>query len=663
MQGFIVTLLTCSIAMSALMLFYMAITPLLAKRYSAKSRYYAWLVAVVGLIIPFRPHFNNPIVKVTVPSETTLPIVQIGNGAPLTMPMPVENTMLLPTTQSISWWQIAAIVWIIGIVTFLAYHVIKHYCFIKMVRRWSNSITDGQFFSILQSLQIEMGVSKQISLHLCPCIGSPMMIGFIKPCILLPHTNLDKDELYFILKHELVHLKRKDLCYKVLVLIATAIHWFNPIVYLMAKAIDILCEISCDAETVQNTSVDMRQHYSETIIGVVKYQSKMKTALSTNFYGGKKGMKKRIFSIMDMGKKRTGLVIVCAALIFTVGTGFAFATNAATASPQTSGYLPTDIAADLDYIHLVSDSLQEAIKPYEHLGVSVDKATGLMMYEEHPVREIRDDVMGTIIAESMGPDGFAGRNVSGAIDLTVVYENNSPVGFNVSSQAEYNRRTEERRSASSNFISGVTNTAISDGNQAPVAIQWEPLPEYEKFGISYNANNKMLFNGQLVRYFWDGYEIEPGMSATRYDYLNEDGMVDVHTIRSVIDNRDGSIDPFGELTAIVAYSQQEFDARDIDFLKGNGGAPQTTAIGSTSSAGGKTFEEIFSDYKDYGIEFVASTTGGIGNVYYEGQLVKTFIDEKNNGGVFMLQSVDGGDITVRTVYDASGNLTGVKVQE
>jgi len=41
MQGFIVTLLTCSIAMSALALFYMAITPLLAKRYSAKSRYYA----------------------------------------------------------------------------------------------------------------------------------------------------------------------------------------------------------------------------------------------------------------------------------------------------------------------------------------------------------------------------------------------------------------------------------------------------------------------------------------------------------------------------------------------------------------------------------------------------------------------------------------------
>jgi len=130
------------------------------------------------------------------------------------------------------------------------------------------------------------------------------MIGFVNPRILLPKSDIEEDELRFILRHELVHYKRKDLWYKCLVLIATAIHWFNPIVYLMAEAIDILCEMSCDAEVIRSTDADTRQHYSETIIGVVKYQSKMKTALSTNFYGGKKGMKNRIFSIMDTGKKR-----------------------------------------------------------------------------------------------------------------------------------------------------------------------------------------------------------------------------------------------------------------------------------------------------------------------------------------------------------------------
>ena len=51
-------------------------------------------------------------------------------------------------------------------------------------------------------------------------------------------------------------------------------------------------------------------------------------------------MKSRIFSIMDTGKKKTGLVILCVALMLTVGTGAAFAANAATQNPHenTKGY-------------------------------------------------------------------------------------------------------------------------------------------------------------------------------------------------------------------------------------------------------------------------------------------------------------------------------------
>lgn len=131
----------------------------------------------------------------------------------------------------------------------------------------------------------------------------------------------------------MVHFKRKDLWYKSLVLIAAAIHWFNPLIYLIVKAIDIQCELSCDAEVVRNMGADIRLSYSETIIGVVRYKSSIATAFSTNFYGGKKGMKSRIFSIMDTGKKKTGLVILCVALMLTVGTGAAFAAERGNTEP------------------------------------------------------------------------------------------------------------------------------------------------------------------------------------------------------------------------------------------------------------------------------------------------------------------------------------------
>jgi beta-lactamase regulating signal transducer with metallopeptidase domain len=59
MQSFVIALLTCSVAMSALALLYLALTPLLAKRYSARGRYYAWLIILIGLIVPFRPLFSK----------------------------------------------------------------------------------------------------------------------------------------------------------------------------------------------------------------------------------------------------------------------------------------------------------------------------------------------------------------------------------------------------------------------------------------------------------------------------------------------------------------------------------------------------------------------------------------------------------------------------
>jgi hypothetical protein len=227
-------------------------------------------------------------------------------------------------------------VWLIGVMAFIIYQAIRHYRFVKTARRWEESITDEQALSIFHTLKMEMGIKQQIGLHFNPCVGSPMMIGITKPQILLPTEELAEDELRFILKHELVHYKRNDLLYKSLVLVATAMHWFNPVVYLMARAVNTLCETSCDAEVIRNANEDARWQYSETIIGVVKYRSKTKlsTAFSTNFYGGKKGMKNRISSIMDTSKKRMGAVILSGALILTLGTGFMIATNTVNANAQ-----------------------------------------------------------------------------------------------------------------------------------------------------------------------------------------------------------------------------------------------------------------------------------------------------------------------------------------
>lgn len=126
----------------------------------------------------------------------------------------------------------------------------------------------------------------------------------------------------------------------------------------MAKAIAVQCELSCDMEVVKNTEIDKRQLYSETILSVAKNNGRMQTAFSTNFYGGKKEMKNRISSIMDGTKKKTGTLILCAAIILTLGSGVVFA--AGTDNTEKLKPLTEETGAILIYYH-PSHTLEENV--------------------------------------------------------------------------------------------------------------------------------------------------------------------------------------------------------------------------------------------------------------------------------------------------------------
>lgn len=104
-------------------------------------------------------------------------------------------------------------------------------------------------------------------------------------------------------------------------LAVTVVHWFNPIVYLMARQISVLCESSCDAEIVEDMDLDERRQYGAAIMGLMKRQAKLKAPLSTAFYGGETGMKRRLQTILDTKAKRMGALMIWVVLLCTVVNG------------------------------------------------------------------------------------------------------------------------------------------------------------------------------------------------------------------------------------------------------------------------------------------------------------------------------------------------------
>ena len=153
-----------------------------------------------------------------------------------------------------------------------------------------------------------------------------MLIGFLRPQILLPLVSNRKNEGTYILKHELTHYQQKDLWLKALMLTATALHWFNPVVYLLIKHMTLWCELACDARTVKNTNLAQRSAYCQAILDVARYHTSQYTAFSTPIIGGKKTMKTRIHCILEKKKKKIGIALLVLALVSTLCTGLILST-------------------------------------------------------------------------------------------------------------------------------------------------------------------------------------------------------------------------------------------------------------------------------------------------------------------------------------------------
>jgi len=301
--------LSVLLPLTALTLLFVLLLPWLSRRCSARSLYAALLILLVAFLIPVRPAFLRirlPQATYTAPAPIAAP-QPIGVPGGVTMqPIPATNDSLSPEPTR------------------------------SAVR---------------------------------PALHTPMVAGLVRPRILLPDEKLSTSELHFVFRHELTHVKRRDLWVKALQGLALCLHWWNPAMHLLHRALQIQCESACDEALLRGASLPTRQFYSETILSVIRRQPHAAPIVSTGFYGGKKGMKKRITNILDMGHKRYGALLLAAVLLMS-SLGVLAASDSApdnapsspTAERQaTKGYLTsphgmihvTGIPTDYDYPQMV----------------------------------------------------------------------------------------------------------------------------------------------------------------------------------------------------------------------------------------------------------------------------------------------------------------------
>lgn len=341
METFLLNLLKTSLLGSLAVLTMLALKPLWRERYRAKTRCWLWLCLAVFLLLPVDFSLENAPVQAAPPKDYTLFVGTdkttvmatdnlFGDMAESSGQTPtevrdaiIERPVTNPEQKTTRYIPVTAILfggYLAGAAAFLLYQGGCYVHFRRTVRRWKRDVARADYAAMLSDTARDLGVSAP-EMIVCEAVTTPAVTGLFRPRLLLPHERYDVQELRYILRHELCHLKRRDMLLKLVLLAANAMHWFNPIVYLMLRQADEDIELACDSAATDDLDRAERAAYSRTLLAAV--QSNVRALPATTCFGGTvERLKRRITNVLGAQKKR-GLGVVALVLALTLTAGCA----------------------------------------------------------------------------------------------------------------------------------------------------------------------------------------------------------------------------------------------------------------------------------------------------------------------------------------------------
>ena len=363
METFLLNLLKTSLLGSLAILAMLVLKPLWRERYRAKTRCWLWLALAVFLLLPVDFSVKNAPVQAAPPKDYTLFVgtdktaIQstdnlFGDMAEKSgqSPAQVRDTIIQrpvtnpeqKTTRYIPVTTILFYGYLAGTAAFLLYQGVSYALFRRTVRRWKRDVSRADYAAMLSDTARDLGVSAP-EMFVCEAISTPAVTGLFRPTLLLPHEGYDLNELRYILRHELCHLKRCDMLLKLVLLAANAMHWFNPVVYLMLRQADEDIELACDSAATDGLELPERAAYSRTLLAAV--QSSVRALPATTCFGGTvERLKRRITNVLGAQKKRgLGVVALVLALTLTAGCAVSWGNKNELSDPFGKSYTIADI--------------------------------------------------------------------------------------------------------------------------------------------------------------------------------------------------------------------------------------------------------------------------------------------------------------------------------
>ena len=377
----------------------------LLRNRSAADRSWIAHLALAGLLLLPVATFALPTLDVAGPeflvgkAEAPSPASTLPQPAPDVAPAPITSaaTAAEPNvgTAVIDWpfWSYAIPAGLLVLLTLIA--LLR----LVVLKSRATVLVDAPWLTALARAQKRMGFKHGTALLTSNELPSPISWGVVRPVILLNSEAAEShDEAEAIITHELAHVANLDWAKLLLARIVTAIFWFNPFVWLLAREAHQLREEAAD-DAVLSTDIDETE-YARLLVGVARHECRGILIGAHGVAPARNSLARRVRRVLDGAVKRApgGWRWGSAVAFFAAGMAVPVAAlNLVPAAPVTAADQPSLASAtDVSPYYAAPSAAALPSTPAEAAKVA-EIVTGAAVSSKTEA--------GTVVSRSVAPNG------------------------------------------------------------------------------------------------------------------------------------------------------------------------------------------------------------------------------------------------------------------
>lgn len=206
-------------------------------------------------------------------------------------------------------------IWFIGV-------IIKSFIFLRKLLNFRKSIinrnllvNDANVIDIYEMCKKQLGIKTDTPVYTNDMTISPFVIGCFRPKIIIPESiNKERETLTIVFMHELIHLKSKDLLYKLILNVFRIIFWFNPVFKLFSAFHYNIAEYTCDEQTCMMGKGMFTQRSYFRLLYVIQKSNRKLYILTSTFFEDSISIERRIKNMKNF-KQPTKKKIILATVL------------------------------------------------------------------------------------------------------------------------------------------------------------------------------------------------------------------------------------------------------------------------------------------------------------------------------------------------------------